>query len=117
MIYLILAFVYYISKELEEAAWENTFPKHWSSWWNNERSWVNKYQWGNSNELLSFSMKTWLVFITDASHFFQFVRMVSMAMLVYHAAGLMPLGLFISGYFLGGVVKESLNFFGIRIMK
>jgi len=125
MIYLVLALVYYLAKEFEEASWENTYPTHWSSWWNNERSWVNKHQWGNliadkigfGHKLLTFSFKTFLSFATDASHFFQMIKMVSIMLIVWYAGGFFAAGMFFAGYYLGGTIKVIMQSFGIYIIK
>jgi len=125
MIYFILAIIYNISKEMEEASFQNTYPANWGSWWNNETSWPNKHRWGKAlasrigfaKSFIKLSMRTWLVFITDAEHFFQMVRMLAMAGVVYYAGGLTVLLLFLGGYYLGGSIKETLKAFGINIIK
>jgi len=123
----ICAFVYYVSKEMEEASWENSYPDSWGSWWNNDTSWVNKHRWGarmakslglpSLSKFLTILFQTVLVFLTDASHFFQAVRVAVLVLLVAHIASLEAAIVFCVGYILGGTIKEVLRSFGINIIK
>jgi hypothetical protein len=123
----ICAFVYYISKEMEEASWENSYPRSWGNWWNNDTSWVNKHRWGKKiaksigapslSKHLTILFQTALVFVTDASHFFQAVRVAVLVVLVAHIASLEASIVFFLGYTLGGMIKEALRSIGINIIK
>jgi hypothetical protein len=121
----ILAIVYYLVKELEEAANGNEYPKHWSNWWNNEISWPNKHRWGIEvanklgfgHKFFKVAFVTFLVFITDASHFFAFLMAIILAAVVYLCSDFSTMLLFLAGYFLGGAIKEAMKLFGIKIMK
>lgn len=125
MEYILLAFAYYAAEELEEAAWNNEYPSHWSSWWNKERSWPNKHKWGIAvAEKLGFGKRffklaftTSLVVVTDAEHFFQFCKMIVLATLVYVSAGGWALLLFLIGYYAGGTLKTAIKAAGIRILR
>lgn len=123
----ICAFVYYVSKEMEEASWENSYPVSWGSWWNNDTSWVNKHRWGGKmakslgmpslSKALTLLFKTALVFLTDASHLFQAVRVAVLVVLVAHIASLEAAIVFCVGYILGGTIKTILKSFGINVIK
>lgn len=123
----ICAFVYYVSKEMEEASWENSYPDSWGNWWNNDTSWVNKHRWGariaesigvpSLSKLLTMLFQTILVFLTDASHLFQAVRVAVLVVLVAYTASLEAAIVFSLGYMLAGTLKVILKSFGINIIK
>jgi hypothetical protein len=121
----ILAIAYYLVKELEEASWGNEYPAHWSSWWNKKRSWVNKHRWGNAlgnklgfgHSIFTIAFKTFLVFLTDAEHFFAFLMALILAAIVYLCSDINTMLLCLAGYFLGGAIKEAMKLLGINIIK
>lgn len=125
IIVCLLAIAYYLAKELEEAAWGNEYPTHFPNWWNKEKSWANKHRWGNAlgdklgfgHSAFTIAFKTFLVFLTDAEHFFAFLMALILAAIVYICSDFNTMILFLAGYFLGGAIKFVMKLFGIKIMK
>jgi hypothetical protein len=69
------------------------------------------------SKALTLLFKTVLVFLTDASHFFQAVRVAVLVVLVAHIASLEAAIVFCVGYILGGTIKTILKSFGINVIK
>lgn len=72
--YYILALLgvfFALFRELSEHAKENRFIGY-PDWWNTSTSYRNKHEWRPS-----WAFKTFLVWITDAEHFFQILSFLS----------------------------------------
>jgi hypothetical protein len=83
--------------ELEQHAELDGFPDEWGKWWNKSTSWVNKHNWGvDKHPLVAKSLKTWLVWITDAEHFFQMLKHWCMTLAFISFAGWQILILFLA---------------------
>lgn len=83
--------LFYSFNELEDACVRNKF-KNRGIWWNTGMSWKNKYKLDSDGDLLPYEKKwyhfgfspkfeekfpfstTFLVFLTDGEHFFQFMK-------------------------------------------
>lgn len=48
--------------------------KNLGNWWNPANSWENKYKWFPNSKFLTWMISNPLVLITDAWHFFGFIR-------------------------------------------
>ena len=53
---------------------KSVFAKAKNSWWNPKTSWKNKHNWFSSSKILTWIISNPLVLITDAWHFFGFIR-------------------------------------------
>jgi len=53
---------------------ETSVFKKLGSWWNPNNSWMNKYTWFPKSKIMTWLISNPLVLITDAWHFFGFIR-------------------------------------------
>ena len=114
--------IYFLVKEFEEASNDNTLPRSWGKWWNNDTGWVNKHQWGYKvADRLGFGrtffyhlFRTALAFVTDAPHALQLLKFIVLAFMVAWLSTPTMGVLFIAGIYLGGLVKEVMKFAGIK---
>ena len=58
------------------------FSKLNPDWWNPAYSWINKYKNPVSKEPKFFLSTSLLVFVTDAWHFFQFIMLTSLQIII-----------------------------------
>jgi hypothetical protein len=120
-IFLFGAF-YFLVKEFEEASKDNTLPRTWGKWWNNDTGWVNKHRWGYVvADWLGFGsaffyhlFRTALVFLTDAPHAFQLLKFIVLSFMVASLSTPIIGALFIGGIYLGGLIKELMKFAGLK---
>ena len=87
MILLILGFFFALFRELSEHAKESGFTD-WGRWWNTSQSWTNKHEWGK-DILPSWFFGSFMVWITDAEHFFQLLSMLCVLVGVYYSGGIL----------------------------
>lgn len=65
--------VYLLFNELEDECVRNTWKKH-KQFLNSNLSWRNKWEIGNTNKPRYFGSTTFLVWLTDGEHLFQFIK-------------------------------------------
>jgi len=105
MIYLValFGFLFAAFRELSEHAKENGF-KGYPKWWNTDESWTNKHRWQPS-----WAFKTFLVWTTDAEHFFQMMSFLSAIAAVYTGEGWQAALAFFLGAQTAGALKPLTN--------
>ena len=81
MIYCIAIFAFFFAafRELSEHAKEGNF-KGMPDWWNTPRSYTNKHEWGG--KLPKWVFSSVLVWTTDAEHFFQFLSLICVVVML-----------------------------------
>ena len=86
-----LLFISAISKSIQDTLDfhfdKSIFSKAKGNWWNPKTSWKNKYDWFPNSKILTWLISNPLVAITDAWHFFGFIRDFSIFSCIPIASG------------------------------
>ncbi len=124
---------FYIFNELEDACVRNKF-KNKSQWWNTGMSWKNKYKLDSNGGLLPYEKKwyhfgfspkyeerfpfstTFLVFLTDGEHFFQFLKfkvieliIIGFCFILYQVLADIKVWFLLLGYSIGETFSKLLK--------
>jgi len=124
MTLILFGCLYYLIKEMEEASVDNTLPRKWGKWWNNDTGWTNKHTWGYKvaakvgfgRQFFYHLFRTALVFVTDAPHALQLFKFIVLAVMVGVITEPIMGVYFIAGISIGGLIKELMKFAGIKMM-
>jgi len=124
VVILISGFLFMLFNELEDECIRNTWAGDLVNW-NSEKSWKNKWKLDHQGNLIPYNNKwyhfgikmpfeekypfgsTFFVGFSDAEHFFQMMKILSIC-LGFSVFGLLPTITFFVGHLILGVVKETI---------
>lgn len=124
IVILISGFLFMLFNELEDECIRNTWKGKFSKW-NSKNSWKNKWKLDSQENLMSYIPKwyhfgvrmsfeerypfgsTLFVGFSDAEHFFQMMKILSVC-LGFSTFGVLPTITFFCGHLILGIAKETI---------